>query len=83
MSGSAYLLPLMVGLRAVAWHRCDHRPAAEKDPKTAPTATCGGAVADAAVHPHDAAPTPPARAGVPATEATRIAAMDLAGIEAW
>jgi hypothetical protein len=23
----------MVGLRAVAWHRCDHRPAAEKDLK--------------------------------------------------
>ena len=46
--GSAYLLPLMVGLRAVAWHRCDHRPAAEKDLKPRPTATCGGAVAGAA-----------------------------------
>jgi hypothetical protein len=77
----------MVGLRAVAWHRCDHRPAAEKDLKPRPTVTCGGAVAGAAagavVHPQDAAPTPPARAGVPATKATRIAALDLAGIEAW
>jgi hypothetical protein len=40
----------MVGLRAAAWHRCDHRPAAEKDLNPA---------------------------------ATRIAALDPAGIEAW
>jgi len=67
----------------VAWHRCDHRPTAEKDLKSPPAATCGDAVAGAVVHPHGAAPTPQGSAGVPATEGTRIAALDPAGIASW
>src|SRR5512132_2135301 len=35
-------------------HRCDHRPAAEKDLKPRPTVTCGVALAGAAVHPRRA-----------------------------
>jgi hypothetical protein len=76
----------MVGLRAVAWHRCDHRPAAEKDPKPRPTVTCGGAVAGAAAAAvlHPTTQHQRRKPGLASRHrATRIAALDLAGIEGW